>query len=94
MRRKIVLFIIIAICFLLQTTVFRALTFANIDPNLLIIVVSSFGLMRGKKRRAVGWILLWIAYRHIFWVLSRRICFTLYVHRLHQRIVQKKILPG
>ena len=49
MRRKIVLFIIIAICFLLQTTVFRALTFANIGPNLLIIVVSSFGLMRGKK---------------------------------------------
>ena len=48
MRRKIVLFII-AICFLLQTTVFRALTFANIGPNLLIIVVSSFGLMRGKK---------------------------------------------
>ena len=43
MRRKIVLFIIIAICFLLQTTVFRALTFANIGPNLLIIVVSSFG---------------------------------------------------
>ena len=38
MRRKIVLFIIIAICFLLQTTVFRALTFANIGPNLLIIV--------------------------------------------------------
>ena len=37
MRRKIVLFIIIAICFLLQTTVFRALTFANIGPNLLII---------------------------------------------------------
>ena len=71
MRRKIVLFIIIAICFLLQTTVFRALTFANIGSNLL-----------------------WIAYRHIFWVLSRRICFTLYVHRLHQRIVQKKILPG
>ena len=42
MRRKIVLFIIIAICFLLQTTVFRALTFANIGPNLLIIV--------GKKK--------------------------------------------
>lgn len=65
MRRKIVLFIIIAICFLLQTTVFRALTFANIGPNLLIIVVSSLDSCVGK-RRAVGWILLWIAYRHIF----------------------------
>ena len=49
MRRKIVLFLIITICFLLQTTVFQAITFANIAPNLLIIVVSAFGLMRGKK---------------------------------------------
>ena len=42
MRRKIVLFIIIAICFLLQTTVFRALTFANIGPNLLGFGLDSF----------------------------------------------------
>ena len=45
MRRKIVLFFIITICFLLQTTVFQAITFANIAPNLLIIVVSAFGLV-------------------------------------------------
>ena len=43
------MFIIIAICFLLQTTLFQALSFASISPNLLIIVVSSFGFMRGKK---------------------------------------------
>ena len=49
MRRKIVLFIIITICFLLQTTVFQVLSFADIAPNLLIIVVSAFGFMRGKK---------------------------------------------
>lgn len=49
MRRKIVTVVIIIICFLLQTTVFQALTFANIAPNLLIIVVSSFGFMRGRK---------------------------------------------
>lgn len=56
MFRKIILFIIIAISFLLQTTVFRVLTFANIGPNLLIIVVSSFGFMRGKKEG------LWIGF--------------------------------
>ena len=28
---------------------FKALTFANISPNLLIIAVSSFGFMRGRK---------------------------------------------
>lgn len=49
MRRKIIVFIIIAVCYLLQTTLFSALSFASISPNLLIIVVSSFGFMRGKK---------------------------------------------
>ena len=48
MPRKIVLFVIITICFVLQTTTFQTLSFANIAPNLLIIVVASFGLMRGK----------------------------------------------
>ena len=56
MRRKIILFIIITVCFLLQTTVFRALAFSNIGPNLLIIVVSAFGFMRGKKEG------LWIGF--------------------------------
>ncbi|MBQ3558319.1 MAG: rod shape-determining protein MreD [Agathobacter sp.] len=49
MPRKIVLFLIISICFVLQTTTLKALSFANITPNLLLIVVASFGLMRGKK---------------------------------------------
>lgn len=49
MPRKIVLTILIAICFVLQTTLFPAISFANIGPNLLIIIVTSFGLMRGKK---------------------------------------------
>jgi rod shape-determining protein MreD len=49
MRRKITIFCIIVVCYLLQTTVFSALSFASISPNLLIIVVSAFGLMRGRK---------------------------------------------
>lgn len=49
MRRKVTVFIIITICYLLQTTLFSALSFASISPNLLIIVVSAFGFMRGKK---------------------------------------------
>lgn len=49
MPRKIVLFVLISICFVLQTTTFQTLSFANIGPNLLIIIVTSFGLMRGKK---------------------------------------------
>ena len=49
MPRKIVVFLIISICFVLQTTTLQTLSFANITPNLLIIVVASCGLMRGKK---------------------------------------------
>lgn len=49
MRRKVTVSIIIIICFLLQTTLFQALSFASISPDLLIIVVSAFGFMRGKK---------------------------------------------
>ncbi len=56
MRRKIVLFVIIAVCFLLQSTVFQALSLANVAPNLLIIVTSAFGFMRGKKEG------LWIGF--------------------------------
>ncbi|MEH2942351.1 rod shape-determining protein MreD [Lachnospiraceae bacterium KK002] len=49
MRRKLVVFLIIGICFLLQCTLFQALAFASISPNLLIVVTSSFGFMRGRK---------------------------------------------
>lgn len=49
MRRKIVVFFIIIICFLLQSTLFQNWSFASISPNLLIIVTSSFGFMRGRK---------------------------------------------
>ena len=47
--RKVILFIIIAIAYVLQTTVFQYFDFANISPYLLIIIVVSFGLMRGKR---------------------------------------------
>lgn len=57
MKRKIITFIIIVVCFLLQSTVFPSMAFASVTPNLLIIVTSSFGFMRGKKEgMAVGFI--------------------------------------
>ncbi len=49
MRRKLAVFIIITVCFLLQCTLFQMLSFASISPNLLIVVTSSFGFMRGRK---------------------------------------------
>ncbi|MCM1039113.1 MAG: rod shape-determining protein MreD [Roseburia sp.] len=49
MRRVIVTAFFIFICFLLQCTVFRALAFGGIVPNLLIVLTASFGFMRGEK---------------------------------------------
>ena len=49
MLRKITMAIMILFCFLLQTTLFRSLAFAGIAPNLLIVLTSAFGFMRGEK---------------------------------------------
>ena len=49
MKRKIITFAVILICFLLQSTIFQYLAFATIKPNMLIVVTSSFGFMRGKR---------------------------------------------
>ena len=49
MKRKMITGLIVLVCFLLESTVFHNLTFASISPNLMIIVVSSFGFMRGQK---------------------------------------------
>ncbi len=35
--------------FVLQTTLFQALNFGGISPNILIIITVSYGFMRGKK---------------------------------------------
>lgn len=48
MKRYISMFLIIIICFLLQTTVMQNLKLANITPNLLIILVSASGFMYGR----------------------------------------------
>ena len=53
MKRGIVAAFLILICFILQSTVFRAWDFSGIVPNLLIILTSSFGFMRGEKTGTV-----------------------------------------
>lgn len=49
MKRKILIGVLILICFLLQCTVFPALAFNNIIPNFLIILTASYGFMGGRK---------------------------------------------
>lgn len=57
MKRKMITALFIAGAFLLQSTVFNRLTFADIRPNLMIIVTASFGFMRGQREgMGVGFI--------------------------------------
>jgi rod shape-determining protein MreD len=49
MNRKVVVALLVIACFCLQCTLFKALSLAYITPNLLIVITSSFGFMRGKK---------------------------------------------
>ncbi len=49
MRRNIILFFVILVSFVLQTTFFQVLSFGGISPNLLIIVTASYGFMFDKK---------------------------------------------
>ena len=49
MKRKIITVCIIIACFILECTIFQKLSFGSITPNLMIIVTSAFGFMRGKK---------------------------------------------
>lgn len=49
MKRIFTIAFLILICFLLQTTVFQMLALADVVPNLLLILTTAFGYMRGEK---------------------------------------------
>ena len=49
MKRKGVILILIWICFILQSTVFKLQNITNVSPNLLIMMTVSIAFMQGKK---------------------------------------------
>lgn len=49
MKKNIIMFFVILIGFVLQTTFFQVLSFGGISPNILIIITVSYGFMHGKK---------------------------------------------
>ena len=48
-RRIIFNFILVIVGFILQTTIFRALDFGDIAPNIMMVIVASTGFMKGDK---------------------------------------------
>lgn len=49
MRRRLIMIILIILCFVLQSTLLPALSIGSIAPNLAVLITVSFALMRGKK---------------------------------------------
>ena len=47
--RKVIVTLFVVLCFILQCSVFNSLALGGIIPNLMIILTSSFGFMRGEK---------------------------------------------
>ncbi len=47
--RRIIEIIAVIICFVLQCTLFQAISFAGIVPNLMIIITSSAGFIGGRR---------------------------------------------
>ncbi|WP_026651183.1 rod shape-determining protein MreD [Butyrivibrio proteoclasticus] len=48
-RRIIFNFILVIVGFILQTTIFRALDFGDVAPNIMMVIVASTGFMKGDK---------------------------------------------
>lgn len=49
MRRYISMFLLLIVCFLLQTTLFQYLKIANVLPNLILVVTAISGFMYGRR---------------------------------------------
>ena len=49
MKGKLIHFLLILVCFLLQSTLMKSISIGSISPNLILILCVSMGLMRGKK---------------------------------------------
>lgn len=49
MKRVLMSAVLVLCCFVLQSTVFRAIDFGGIVPNLMIVLTAAYGFMRGEK---------------------------------------------
>ena len=48
-KKKICMFFMAVICFILQSTVLKALELGAVSPNLLLIITASFGFIGGRR---------------------------------------------
>lgn len=48
-KKRISMFLLVVVCFILQNTVLKALELGAISPNLLLIITAAFGFIGGRK---------------------------------------------
>ena len=48
MKSKVVFFLTVVVCFLLQSTVMDLISIGSVTPNLMLVLCVSMGLMRGR----------------------------------------------
>ena len=83
MKRKIVIAVIIIVCFLFTMYCFSgALEIASVTPNLMIVVTASFGFMRGTEGGAVCRVFLRPALRFPVRRGAGLLCADLHVRRI------------
>lgn len=49
MKKRVGMFLLVVICFLLQSTVLRVLELGAVSPNLLLVITAAFGFIGGRK---------------------------------------------
>ena len=90
--RKVIVTLFVVLCFILQCSVFNSLALGGIIPNLMIILTSSFGFMRGEKEGLL--IFQRAVMRYLFWQFFRFLCHDHDVHRIYKREILQNLLSG
>ena len=81
--RKVIVTLFVVLCFILQCSVFNSLALGGIIPNLMIILTSSFGFMRGEKEGLL-----------IGFFSGLFLCHDHDVHRIYKREILQNLLSG
>lgn len=92
MKGKIVYFLTIVICFLLQCTVMDLISIGSVTPNLMLVFCVSMGLMRGQQKRPLGRIFFRAFCGSVLWIRIWILCFDLYVYWLFKWICAQDLL--
>ena len=69
-KKRISMFFLVVVCFIIQNTVLKSLEFGAVSPNLLLILTATFGFVGGRKEGmyigVLCGLLIDIFYGHLF----------------------------